>query len=312
MSRLLLNRDFILLVGLFLGLFAGDLAQYSQSLTLPALAVVMTLSTLEVSAGHLKPVSVLVKAGLKGILFNYLILSGFFFFLSRLFSHDQALANGFLILAAAPPAVAVIPFTEFLDGDRTFSLLATTGAYLAGLLIMPLLALAFWGAEIFNLTSLVKIILLLIILPVAAAQLLRAAKLASKLKNIKGPITNWCFFIVVYSIVGLNRHFIVTDIAPVLPIMLAALFGTFGMGFLVGLWGKLVKLDHKRLVGLVLLGSLKNYGLAGGLALALFEQRAALPAVVSTSFMILYIIWLGLMKKWLAPARANNPESHQK
>jgi BASS family bile acid:Na+ symporter len=47
------------------------------------------------------------------------------------------------------------------------------------------------------------------------------------------------------------------------------------------------------LTSLVLLGTLKNYGLAGGLALAIFSKRTALPATVSVIFMIVYIIWLG-------------------
>ncbi|KIX15398.1 hypothetical protein [Dethiosulfatarculus sandiegensis] len=304
MGRLLVNRDFILTVGLILGLFAGEMARFSQILTLPALAVVMTLSTLEIRGRHLKPVSALLRAGLWGILFNYLILSGILFLLSRLFSHDKALADGFLILAAAPPAVAVIPFTEFLKGDRPFSLLATAGAYLAALIIMPLLALTFWGSGLFNLSSLIKIFFLLIVLPVAAAQILRASNLDSKLQNIKGPITNWCFFIVTYSIVGLNSRFILTDIYEVLPVMLAAFASTFGLGLLVEFLGRILKVDHKRLASLVLLGTLKNYGLAGGLALALFSQKTALPAVVSTTFMVAYIIWLGLLKKWFGPGKA--------
>ena len=43
---------------------------------------------------------------------------------------------------------------------------------------------------------------------------------------------------------------------------------------------------------LVLLGTLKNYGIAGGLALALFSKEAASPSTVSSVFMIIYIIWL--------------------
>ena len=42
----------------------------------------------------------------------------------------------------------------------------------------------------------------------------------------------------------------------------------------------------------ILLGTLKNYGLAGGLALALFPERAALPSVVAGTIMIPYVIWL--------------------
>jgi bile acid:Na+ symporter, BASS family len=51
----------------------------------------------------------------------------------------------------------------------------------------------------------------------------------------------------------------------------------------------------------VLLGTLKNYGLAGGLALSFFDTKTALPSTVSVVFMIIYIIWLEFKK-----IRSNN------
>ncbi len=35
-----------------------------------------------------------------------------------------------MLLVAVPPAIAVIPFTDFLRGNTTFSLLATVACYL--------------------------------------------------------------------------------------------------------------------------------------------------------------------------------------
>jgi hypothetical protein len=40
---------------------------------------------------------------------------------------------------------------------------------------------------------------------------------------------------------------------------------------------------------LVLLGTLKNYGIAGGLDLTLFRRKTALPATVSSVLIIVYI-----------------------
>lgn len=61
--------------------------------------------------------------------------------------------------------------------------------------------------------------------------------------------------------------------------------------------GALLLLPEKVLTSLVLLGTLKNYGLAGGLALALFSKKTSVPATVSAVFMIVYIIWLELKLK---------------
>jgi BASS family bile acid:Na+ symporter len=52
---------------------------------------------------------------------------------------------------------------------------------------------------------------------------------------------------------------------------------------------------------LVLLGTIKNYGLAGGLSLALFSTQTAVPATVSTIFMTVYIAWLGMKSKGREP-----------
>ena len=61
--------------------------------------------------------------------------------------------------------------------------------------------------------------------------------------------------------------------------------------------GRWRRLDRATLTSLVLLGTLKNYGIAGGLALTLFSRKTALPATVSSVFMIVYIIWLDFKKR---------------
>jgi BASS family bile acid:Na+ symporter len=58
-----------------------------------------------------------------------------------------------------------------------------------------------------------------------------------------------------------------------------------------------MRIDRATLTSLVLLGTLKNYGIAGGLALALFSKKTAIPATVSSVFMIVYIIWLDFQKR---------------
>jgi len=41
------------------------------------------------------------------------------------------------------------------------------------------------------------------------------------------------------------------------------------------------------------MGTLKNYGLASGILLTLFGERAAIPASVCTVFGISMLVWLG-------------------
>jgi BASS family bile acid:Na+ symporter len=297
MLGLLKNRDFILILGLGLGLLADGWAIWTHHLAIPALAVVMTLSTMGVSGQQFRPPSRLLIAGLWGIGLSYVLLTGLLLVISRFFTYDEALWYGFVLVAAAPPAVAVIPFTDFLDGDRAFSLLATMGAYLAALFIMPFIAALHWEADFISPAKIFKVLLLLVVLPVAIGQGLRKWGWDQKLASIKGSITNWCFFVVVYSIVGLNSKYILTNPLGLLPLFLCTAAIIFGLGIVIELAGKWLGVPRDRLHSMVLLGTLKNYGLAGGLALALFDHRTALPAVVSTTFMIIYIIWLSILKR---------------
>jgi len=118
-------------------------------------------------------------------------------------------------------------------------------------------------------------------------------RIAAHLEPIKATITNWGFLIVFYTIVGLNQDIFVRQPLRLLPVALIAIASTFLLGMIIDSAGRLFKIDKKITTSLVLLGTLKNYGLAGGLALALFGKQTALPATVSTIFMFIYIIWLG-------------------
>jgi len=228
---------------------------------------------------------------------NYFVLGIVLLGLNAILIHDEALRMGFVLIAAVPPAVAVIPFTFLLRGDETLSLIGTTGGYLGALIIMPLSALLFLGQGLVDPLKLVVIMLELILFPVTVSRLLLRFGIASRLYSIRGPITNWSFFLLTYTIVGLNRDLILGQPLSLLPVIVIALASTFLLGWGIEKAGTFLHLQEKVLTSLVLLGTLKNYGLAGGLALALFGKKTSVPATVSAVFMIVYIIWLELKFK---------------
>jgi predicted Na+-dependent transporter len=78
---------------------------------------------------------------------------------------------------------------------------------------------------------------------------------------------------------------------------LVALVSSFGLGLAIEKMGRIFQIDPRKVISLVLLGTNKNTGLAAGLALALYGDRTALPATVSTIFMIVYIVWLGFKQR---------------
>jgi len=263
-------------------------------MTLPVLAIVMTLSTMSVPESIFRSFRNLLLPAMVGIIMNYFVLGPALLGLNAILISDEALRLGFVLIATVPPAVAVIPFTFFLKGDETLSLIGTTGAYLGALIIMPVSAFLFLGPGLVDPMKLLVILIELILLPLVASRILLRIGMASRLDSIKGAITNWSFFLLTYTIVGLNRDLILGQPLSLLPVILIALASTFLLGWAIEKIGVVLHLSPKVLTSLVLLGTLKNYGLAGGLALALFSKKTSVPATVSAVFMIVYIIWLEL------------------
>jgi BASS family bile acid:Na+ symporter len=201
-------------------------------------------------------------------------------------------------MMAVPPAIAVIPFSFLLDGDSTFSLIATIGCYLGALIIMPLITLGFLGAGFVDRVKLITIMGELILVPLIFSRILLRSGMSRRIEPVKGAITNWSFFLVTYTIVGLNRTIFFTQPLSLLPAAVIALASTFLLGFVIEGIGRIFRVDSKKITSLVLLGTLKNTGLAAGLALTLFNEKTAVPATVTAIFMIVYIIWLSFKRRW--------------
>jgi len=290
--RFFRNRNVILTSALLIGLSWGKGARWTEPMTLPALAIVMTLSTIGLPTSTFRSYRSLLTPAITGIVMNYLVLGIALLVLNAILIQDEALRMGFILIAAVPPAVAVIPFTFFLKGDETLSLIGTAGAYLGALILMPVSALLFLGPGFVDVTKLAIIMLELILFPVIVSRLLLRTGLVPRLYSIRGPVTNWSFFLLTYTIVGLNRDLILGQPLSLFPVVVVALASTFLLGWGIEKAGALLHLPEKVLTSLVLLGTLKNYGLAGGLALALFSKKTSVPATVSAVFMIVYVIWL--------------------
>jgi len=121
-----------------------------------------------------------------GVLWGW-VLSTVILAMAALLVNNRELWFGFVIVAAVPPAVAVIPFADFLKGDRVYALFGTTGVYLAGLLLMPLMALLFLETDIAEPLSIVMIILELIVGPFVVSRLFIRARLEKEIDPTKAP-----------------------------------------------------------------------------------------------------------------------------
>lgn len=295
---ILRNRNVIFLLALAAGLLAPYAVPVTRHLILPALGLAMALSMMDITSDlFLHPRSLFFPA-LLGIIMNYIILGNVIIGISALVIRDEMLWTGFVLLAAAPPAVAVIPFSGFLRGNGALSLIGTVGAYLGALVIIPLISFTLLGSATFDSYKILIITLELIALPFVVSRLLIRRGWNKRIESSRGAITNWSFFVVLYTIIGLNHSIILNRTATLLTVAFISIVTTFILGFLIDWVCSLFHIPRETQISLVLLGTLKNQALAGGLALTLFAQEASLPAAVSTMIMVVYVIWLDFKKRW--------------
>ncbi len=277
-----------------LGLAVGkSAAVWTQPLVLPALALVMTLSATSISSRDFTTLKAMPRPIAVSLLLNYVVMGSVTLLLAWWLIDDPDLWAGFVIVAAVPPAVAVVPFTYILGGNTLFSLVGMAAAYLAALGIMPLAIVLFLGVDFFNPLDLLVILGQLVLLPIVISRILLFTGWAHWVNRWRGPITNWSFFVVLFTIVGLNRQAFFGEFAVLLKISVIAIVISFVLGEAIEWIARARHIDRETSISLILIGSMKNYGLASGILLALFSERAAIPASICAVFAILRFLWLG-------------------
>jgi BASS family bile acid:Na+ symporter len=295
---LMRNRNFIFAFALAAGLLFDKGAYWTAPCVLPALSVVMTLSMLNFPNSALRSLRSFIVPAFFGIFMNYVILGNFIIGMSAFLIQEEQLWIGFIIMAAMPPAVAVRPFAAFLNGNEPHAVAGTMGAYIGALIIIPLMALGLLDMKHIHTDMVFATVMALIVIPLVFSRFLLWKRLNEKIEPLKGILTDWSFFFVLYTLVGLNRETIIGQPLFLMPSVMIAFASTFLLGFTIGVVATIVHCDKDTLTSLLLLGTLKNYGLAGGLAVLLFSREAALPAIVVMTFMILYKAWLDFKMRW--------------
>lgn len=279
-QRLIRNTSLIFLLSIILGLAFPGPAEHMESLITPALLLMMSFSLTEIDL-QIREIKGSIRPAMVGFALNYGLLSGLILLLSSTLD-DAALRYGFVVMAAVPPAVAVMPMTRLLYGDVRLSLYGEAISYLAALILMPGIIFLFTSKAGVSLSYVIEIAVLMILLPALASRYLRRLKLDPVL-----PI-NLGFLIVTYTVIGLNSDAILGGVTAVAVI---ALVRTFVVGTAVYLVSLMTGVSGPQRISYTLFGSYKNLGLAAAVAVALFGPEAAVPAAVcilaETGFYIL-------------------------
>lgn len=278
---LLRNSSFIFTLAVVFGLGYPGPAHYLEPLITPVLLMMMVFSMAEIDLS----VGGDIKGAMIGFGLNYILLSGLILVLSSNLE-DEGLWQGFVVMAAVPPSVAVLPLTKLLDGDSRLSLYSEALCYLASLILMPGIIFVFTSRTGLSLSYISEIVLLLILLPAIASRFLRGH--CHRLDTV--PPINLGFFLITYTVVGLNDQALFGVVEY--SVALIAIIRTFVIGAAVYLCARLVGVEVQKRISYTLFASFKNLGMAAAVSLVLFGPRAGIPAAVcilaETAFYILF------------------------
>jgi len=286
------NSSFIFTVAMAAGMLFDGGASYTEHALVPVLALIMTASILDISTRIFLNFKKILSPILVALTLNFIILSGTYIGLSYLLVDDTDLHAGFVLIGAVPPAVAVIPLTFLLGGNTNLSLIGNIAAYVAALAITPLICMIFLGANFIEPARLLIVLGELIVAPVVLSRFLRRTPITSSVNRWRGPVVNWGFFLVIYTIVGLNRDTFLQEPDIVVPLVIIAFIATFVLAEIVNRVSGFLGSDKADRISLMYMATRKNGGMAGAVALIFFEPRAAMPVAVMTALNVLHFIWL--------------------
>jgi len=281
--ELLQSHSIMMVMGLVLGVLLGGFPEFTKEISMGALALLMTISLSNVKLAETREGNMPKEAAVT-LLLNYGFLTCVILVIGSFFS--EKLWWGWILMAAAPSAISVVPFTAVLGGSTPKALFATSVNYLVALALMPLISLALIGSAV-SVASLVSSLLLLIVLPMALS---RGVMRVGLERRTRTAITNMSFFVLIFAVAGSNREAFIEDFAMVAAVSAACLVRTFGTGFLMEVVLRRARVPKEQRIHWVLLSSYKNLGLTATLAIALFEPVVAIPATICIMFEVTWII----------------------
>ena len=274
------------------GGFPGGIALTNSNIAMISLIVMMSLSltSLRLRGLRLKDHSVPIR---NAFLLSFVLSTGTTIAMSFLFQGDMR--DGWIIMAAVPSAVSIVPFTYLLKGDLESTLVSSASLYIIALAVTPIITLLFLGAPV-DVMTLLGYVGYLILLPLVISRLLRQVDIRPEQKS---TMINVAFFVLIVAIAGPNRQVFFGDPIILTGLVAVAVIRLFGVGMLWNWYLEQRNIPRTRRVPEVLFASYKNTGMAATLAITLIGPAAAVPATVCTLVDIVWLIYLS--KSLFAP-----------
>lgn len=296
---IILNRNFILILAVILGLIIGDWATFLKEYTFYILAIVMTFSTTGISTKAMFPLKEMIKPMLIGSFLNYIIFGAVIIGLSYWLMPTPELFLGFVVIASTPPGVAVIPFSHILGGDLKYAIVGTLGAFISSIFLAPLIVGLFANIDGgIDPMQLFIAMIQLILVPLLISRLLLWKPIKPTIELVRGRIVDWGFALLIFTAVGLNRQVFFSNFDILLLVSLVLFLGIFGLGWFYKWFCRKVGISAPVAVSQNLLVTIKSSGFAVVTALTLFGTEAAIPSAVMAVFVLMYLLYLSIKKEY--------------
>ncbi len=280
-SRVLHMPSLLLLLGLGLGLLLGLTFDGMEYAAMAALASLMTFSLVDVELRGFRQVIryIPIALGISFLLHPALLVAAGML-------TPRSLWHGWVLMAAVPPAISVVPFTAILRGDVKLAVASTALLYVVALGLTPLIALLLLDVAVSPL-ALFTSVLVLILVPLMLSRGVAASPLRADTVVIARNLSFGAF---TYFVGAANQAVVLED--PTL-----ALYAFGGSALVVALgaaisWILLSRVALEKRISLLLFSGYKNAGLAAALAIALLGPTAVLAPTMMILFQILWIAFL--------------------
>jgi len=308
LSTYLYRSNVIFLLALICGIILPQGFPIGNVLILPALMVILTITLLRFPRGFFRHPGPLLSASIQGNVMNYLVLGNFIILSSIFLIHKQELWIGMVLIAAMPPPVDIIFLGNLLRTEKTSIFTGLAGAYLGALLIIPLIGLGFFKYILPNYWNIILIVLGLIFLPLVLSRIAIEKTWDKIIEPYEETIIDYCSFIVFYTITASSRNLLINWSSDLFITASIAFVSTFFFAFAIRKIGIYFHSHENEITSFLLLGTMKDCGLAGGIALILFNQEVALPSLIFAIFTFIYMNWLKYKMRHII----NGPNNQEK
>jgi len=223
---------------------------------------------------------------------NFIFLGNFIILAGAFLIQKQELWVGMVLVAAMPLSLEIILMGDLLRIEKNYVFTSVAGTYLGTLFIVPLVGLGFLKYTHFNYWNIIVLILCLIALPLVISRIIVEKEWDKIINEYDDTIMDYSSFIVFYAITANSRNFILNWSADLVIIAVIAFISTFLFYFIIRRVGFYFHASEDRINSLILNGTMKEYGLAGGIALTVFNQEVAIPSLFFAIFTFIYMNWL--------------------